>query len=313
LPTILAGVGFILALFACVVLHEFGHALTARRFGIKTRDITLLPIGGVARLERMPDNPIHELWVALAGPAVNLVIAAILILVLLAAGIAQPLSGLSLTGGTFLGRLVVANPLLGFNMIPASRWMAPRCGPVRSDGDMRATSCATLARVSPSVRLIVHNPPGLHRPLLDWRRSGVQYGPDAVRPEDSVSRAMIEFQALTPEDPLSHAIQLVLAGTQQDFPVVQNGSVAGVLTRGDMLRALAEGRLGSRVQDVMRGQFEVVDASEMLERASSRLQECDCHTLPITQDGRLVGLLTMENVGEFMMIKAALESGRRRG
>ena len=119
LPT-LTGVAFIIALFLCVVLHEYGHALTARRFGIATRDITLLPIGGVARLERMPDKPNQELWVALAGPAVNVVLAALLGAYLFLTGHFEPVNQIGLTHGVFLERLLFANLfLVGFNLIPA--------------------------------------------------------------------------------------------------------------------------------------------------------------------------------------------------
>jgi len=105
----LGGVLFVSAIFGCVVLHEFGHALAARRYGIRTRDVTLLPIGGVARLERMPDDPRHELVVALAGPAVNVAIAGLLGAWLFVTG-----------GGTFTAQLLSVNlALVVFNMLPA--------------------------------------------------------------------------------------------------------------------------------------------------------------------------------------------------
>ncbi len=111
---------FILVVFLCVVLHEFGHALTARRYGIKTRDIILLPIGGVARLERLPTNPMQELCVALAGPAVNVVIAVVLFVWLKLTVTLEPLQALTMTTGPFLERIMAVNLfLIAFNMIPA--------------------------------------------------------------------------------------------------------------------------------------------------------------------------------------------------
>jgi len=104
----ISGVVMIASVFACVLLHEFGHILAARRYGIPTQDVILLPIGGVARLARMPDEPKQELVVALAGPAVNVAIAALLF----------PL--ISLGGGAFLAQLFAINVMLFlFNMLPA--------------------------------------------------------------------------------------------------------------------------------------------------------------------------------------------------
>lgn len=111
---------FVFAIFGCIVLHEMGHALVARYFGIGTRDITLYPIGGIASLERMPRRPSQELAIAIAGPAVNVVIAAVLFAILVIVGIGAPNPAFNLVGGSFLLNLLFVNvALVVFNMLPA--------------------------------------------------------------------------------------------------------------------------------------------------------------------------------------------------
>src|SRR5213596_3719764 len=320
----LAGVAFILALFACVVLHELGHALTARRYGIRTRDITLLPIGGVARLERMPDDPRQEVWVALAGPAVNVAIAAGLYAWLHLSETLRPLATLSVTGGPFIERLLVVNvSLVLFNLLPAFPMDGGRVLRALLALRMDYTRATQLAAHVGQAMAFGFGFLGLYtNPFLVFIAFFVWIGAaqeaSVVQMRSAlggipVSRAMLtDFRTLAPDDPAKRVLELILAGSQQDFPVVdggqggQGGRPAGVLLRSDVLKALAQRASDWRVRDVMRREFEVVDAADMLDTAFARLQACNCHTLPVTSRGALVGLLTMENVGEFLLIQSAL-------
>jgi Zn-dependent protease/predicted transcriptional regulator len=324
LAYVLAGVGFILLLFACVVLHELGHALTAKKYGIKTRDITLLPIGGVARLERMPSDPRQELWVALAGPTVNVVIAAVLFIILQLTGGMESFSKLSVTGGLFFQRLLVVNIFLVlFNMLPAFPMDGGRILrallAMRLDY-MRATQIA--ASLGQGMALLFgfiglfSNPLLVFIALFVWIGAAQESSMVQMRSALGgipVSRAMLsDFHTLSPNDPLARAIELILTGSQQDFPVTEGGQVVGLLTRGRLLVALAQKGQETLVRDVMERDFQVVDASDMLESAFGRLQNCQCPMLPVERNSQLVGLVTTENVGEFIMIQGALAGARAR-
>jgi Zn-dependent protease/predicted transcriptional regulator len=316
------GVGFILALFACVVLHEYGHALTARKYGIKTRDITLLPIGGVARLERMPDEPRQELWVALAGPAVNVVIAAVLFAWLTLTSSIQPVTELGVTTGSFIERLMVVNLfLVGFNMIPAFPMDGGRVLRALLAMRMEYTRATSLAASLGQLLAIVFgfiglftNPFLLFIAFFVWIGAGQEASMVQMKSALGgipVSRAMItNFATLSSQDTLEDAVELILRGSQQDFPVTENGRVVGVLMRNDLFSALKKHGNRAPVTEAMRRDFHTADSYEMLEVAFRNMQECQCHTLPVTHAGQIVGVLTMDNVGEFLAIQAALEPRR---
>jgi Zn-dependent protease/predicted transcriptional regulator len=320
----LAGVAFILAIFACVVLHELGHALTARRFGILTRDITLLPIGGLARLERMPEKPSQELWVAAAGPAVNVVIAGILYLTLTTFGDRPDLLKLEWVGGGFLNKLMAVNLWLAlFNMLPAFPMDGGRVLRALLAQRMQYTRATQIAaRVGQMMAFffgmagLFTNPFLLFIALFVWM--GAEQEAALVQMRSSlggipVAQVMLrDYRTLNPDDTLGVAIEHILAGWQQDFPVVFGDHVLGVLTREDLLRALAQQGMEMHVRDAMRREVPSVDSHEMLEKALALLQSGESRSLPVVHDGRLVGMLTPENVAEFMAIETALLSHAQR-
>ncbi len=318
------GVGFILSLFLCVVLHEYGHALMARRFGVGTRDITLLPIGGVARLERMPEKPSEELLVALAGPAVNVVIAIVLAVGLSVAGrplsFAEPLLAEQFfSGAGFAERLLSVNLLLiGFNMLPAFPMDGGRV--LRALLAMRM-SYARATRAAATVGQgfaflfgaigLFYNPFLLIIAVFVWLGAAQEAAVAQVRGAlDGIplaSAMMTDFRTLAPTDPLSHAVELLLAGSQQDFPVEDDGRIVGLLTRQTLFAALAKREDDALVGTVMRADVPTAEREEMLNDALLRLQTTDVRTMPVLSGGRIVGLLTMENVGEYMSVRTALE------
>lgn len=318
-----AGVGFIVAIFACVLLHEFGHALAAGRFGIRTRDVTLLPIGGLARLERMPEDPRQELWVAVAGPAVNVAIAAVLWAWLVAVGDPVPLERLGVTTGPLVERLLAVNVILVvFNLVPAfpmdggrilRALLATRIDYARAT-QIAATLGQGAALFFGFVGLFA-NPLLLFIAFFVW--IGAAQEASLVQTRTAlrgipVARVMLsDFRVLPADASLDDALELTLAGSQKDFPVVEGDRVVGVLSQRNLLEGLTRRGAGARVADVMQSDFETLEPREMLEGAFQRLTERECHTAPVAEGGRLVGLVTMDNIGEFLAIQGALGEVRR--
>jgi len=323
LAAALAGVGFVLLIFGTVVLHELGHAMAARRFGIRTRDITLLPIGGLARLERMPEVPRQELWVALAGPAVNVALALLTFLAGSAFAGGEPEWTPSLESESALQRFMSVNVLLAaFNMIPAfpmdggralRALLAERLDYVRAT-EIAAYLGQGLALVFGFVGLFA-NPFLVFIALFVWMGASAESSAVTIRSALAgipVSRAMIrDFRALPVDATLAQVAELVIAGSQRDFPVLEHDRVVGILTRDALVKALAAPGQDWRVRDAMTDAFETVDAGEMLERAFARLQAGQCPVLPVLAAGRLVGLLTADNVGEYVVLRGALDPSSR--
>jgi Zn-dependent protease/predicted transcriptional regulator len=310
------GVSFVATIFACVALHELGHALTAQRFGVRTRDITLYPIGGVARLERIPEKPSQELLVAIAGPMVNFAIAGAL---WFSVDALPDASQLSIVGGRFLAKVMYVNLSIGlFNLLPAFPMDGGRVLrallALRMDY-VRATQIAATAGQIVAALL------GLAGLFGNWflifialfvfsaaQQEALIVQTRAVLRGVPVTDAMLtSFQSLQASEPISRAVELLLASEQEDFPILRDGTVVGVLTRKDLLRALAGNERDQPVGTVMTQTSAVAEATEMLDGAFQRMQESGCTSLPVVRQGSLVGMLTLEHLGKWLMVRGALQ------
>ncbi len=318
----LGAVGLAIAVFASVLLHELGHALTAKHFGVSTRDITLYPIGGVAVLEGKKPRAREELWIALAGPLVNVVIAVALTPLVLA-GPGLPPVGAGLESNSALQAIWSANLFLAlFNMLPAfpmDGGRVLRAILALKMPDARATQIA--GGIGQMMAILI----GLYAILSGQAilmlvaffvflgaaqevASTVQSGYLAGR---HVGEAMItDFQTLSNGSTLEDASRLLISGSQQDFPVVFGEEVLGVLNRTALAQGIAAQGPAAYVATVMSRDTRRLAPGEPLERAIEMFSS-DRSSILVMKAESLVGILTAENLSEFIMLEHARASRAR--
>ena len=316
------GVAFILLVFGCVLLHEFGHVLAARRYGIHTPSITLYPIGGVARLARMPEEPRQELVVALAGPAVNVIIAALLVLAGQDLDLGR-LFSIDRDNASIASKLLDTNVfLLLFNMLPAfpmDGGRVLRAVLAMRMSHVRATQVA--ASVGQGFAFIFGFLGLFSNPLLVFIALFVYLGAaqeSAVAQMRNVTTrlplaaAMVtEFKTLAPESSTADAVELLLSTSQHEFPVVDaEGRLSGLVTRDGLIAAVGRNERDP-VSAFMHSDIPVLPWTTSLDEAFALITERRCPALAIAHDdGRLAGLITTDNLQEMLLIQNA-RAGRR--
>ena len=308
---------FIVLIFACVVLHEFGHILVARRFGIKTPEVTLLPIGGVASMQSLPEKPSQELAVAIAGPLVNLAIA-VGLLALVGRIDAADMARLDDPRVSLLARLAAANVFLAvFNLVPAfpmDGGRVLRALLAMKMGRPRATRIAAAIGQAFAFGLgflgLFGNPLLIFIAIFVYVAAAGEAQMTAFHESArglTVAQAMeTRFAAVPAHAKLSDAVETLLATAEPEFPVVDAfGKPIGLMMRRDILAALKDHDREAAVADFMRAPIETLRATTPLEAAVDRFAQQDVAGLCVVdRDGVLVGLLTRQNLAEMMMIKS---------
>jgi len=315
----LSGVLFIVALFACVVIHELAHSLMARRYGVPVRHIILLPIGGISMMERMPDDPHQEFNVAVVGPLTSVGIAVVLgLVVLLAAGNTQPFYSPWHAGLIpFLARLTWLNIILaGFNLIPAFPTDGGRVLRALLAFHMDYADATHTAAVIGQALAILLGVFAFFTAnwLLVFIAAFVYMGASAEDTQVRVRRALQEvpswqamvsdFRSLDKDETLAEAFQYASHSYQHDFPVTDEGQLVGLVTRQALIRGMQEQGGETTVAQVMIGNPCRVGPNDSLANVYQEISTGACPIAAVVDGSRLVGLVTPESVGQYLMALA---------
>ncbi len=329
----LYGVVVTLALFTLVLLHELGHSVAALGYGIPVRDITLLPIGGVARLERMPEKPLHELVVALAGPLVNVVLAFVLlpVVVLLAVAQGEALSLAMLTQPGLLGLLaflLTANISLAvFNMIPAFPLDGGRVLRAALGFFMdyqRATQTAVIVGrvMAVGLGLVAIFTGQIFLTLIALfiffvgGQEGQMVAARGLLRKVSVSQALTpNTVALSPDATVSQVASLMMTNRQPDFPVLDpiSGQLLGVASHRSVAQAMEQGRWRSRIVDIMQQARTVptIALTASLDEVQDKLSQTSSRVAAVYDGLHFRGLISLEDVYRvFQFLSRGGSSGR---
>jgi Zn-dependent protease len=306
---------FILAMIGSVLLHEFGHSFISSLYGIRTLEIVMYPIGGVARMAR-PAKPREEFWIALTGPVVNLLIAGAICGVMYSQNKAfnvfaldQP-SDANLADRIVLGNLILA----GFNLLPAfpmdgGRMFRALISKIRSEYE--ATRIATWSGRMLAISMGLYG--FIYMPMLAFVAFFIYLG---AANEGAASRgrsltqgipvraAMVtEYHTLPHGSTVRDAANLLLATSQQDFPVVHGDQVIGLLGRNALLRGMAVDGGVSYVASYMEREFATVAADKDLSEILPAMAHAGACAL-VMEEGRLLGMLTAENLSQFLLLRS---------
>jgi Zn-dependent protease len=314
----------IVALFFCVLLHEFGHSLVAQRLGLEIHSITLLPIGGVSNLESLPEKPSDEVKITLAGPLVNVVLAPIFFGVGLLFGAVPRMPADVFTGmgsvGQFFFYLGYLNVVLAvFNLLPAfpldggrilRALLATRLGAVRAT-DISSIVGQIFAAAFFLIGLLGGN--FLLALVAVFIFFGATGEAQMVRQREltrglSVSDVMgtrSHTETVTPYHTFGQVLDMVIHGYQEDFHVVdEDGELVGMITREEIMAAAHSPERYSSVRELMKTNVPTISSeADLFEEGLPILQQSGLRALPVTENGELVGMLTIEDVGEARLLR----------